>query len=225
MILTTIIIAIILVFFIIIWFTSITISIDYSHKMDDDHLRIQFIIWKIIRYKMKVPKIKIEKDEPTITYEEKTNTGTKQHSEITPEEISDQFSDYKELLEHIFGLKVIIRKFLKKVKIIQLDWHTTIGMKDAALTGKLTGVVWTVKAIIVGILSKYMNLKLMPNYTVTPSFQTPLSETTIKCMFKLRIGNAILAGIKIFKFWRGGKGAFKTKPLTMLSKKESKHSL
>ncbi|GIN86879.1 hypothetical protein J6TS2_32650 [Heyndrickxia sporothermodurans] len=225
MIVASIIIGICILLLFIIWFTTITILIDYTHKMDDDHLRVQFIIWKFIRYKVKVPTIKVEKDEPTITFEKKTSAGGHNHSEITPKDISDQFSDYKELIEHIFGLKIVIRKFLKTVKITKFEWHSNVGVKDAATTGKLIGVVWSVKALIIGLLSKYMNLLEFPDYTVTPSFQIPKSETVLKCMFKIRIGNAILAGLKIFKFWRGGKGSFKTKQLSMVSKNQSKQSL
>ncbi|MFE7149614.1 DUF2953 domain-containing protein [Heyndrickxia sporothermodurans] len=225
MIVATVIIGIFLLFLLVIWFTTITIFIDYSHRIDDDHLRVQFIMWKFIRYKLKIPAIKVEKAEPTITYEKKTNTGTHEHSEITTKEITDRISDFKELLEHIFGLKIIIQKFLKKVRITQLEWHSTIGFKDAALTGKITGVAIAVKSIIIAFISKQMNLMQFPNYSVTPSFQIPISETTLKCMIKIRIGNAILAGLKIVKFWRGGKGSFKTKPLTMISKEDSNESL
>lgn len=225
MIVATIIIGIFILLFFIIWLSSVTIFIDYSHKMDDDHLRIHFILWKFIRFKLKVPTIKIRKDEPVITYEKKTNSGNHEQSDITAKDISNQISDYTELLHHIFGLKMIINKFLKTVKITKLEWHSTVGVKDAALTGKLTGVVWSIKGIIVGIISQYMNLIQLPNYSVTPSFQLPVSETVLKCMIKIRIGNAILAGLKIFKFWRGGKGSFKTKPLTMISKEESKSSV
>ncbi|MCM3237262.1 DUF2953 domain-containing protein [Heyndrickxia oleronia] len=225
MIVALIIIAIIFLLFLVIWFTTVSILIDFSHRQDDDHLIIQLIIWKVIRYKIKVPKIKVEQDEPTITFKKETNTGTNEHSEITPEEISDKLADFKELLEHVLGLKTIISKFLKKIKVEQLEWYTTIGLKDAALTGKITGVIWAVKGLLIAFLSMHMNLIQLPTYSVTPSFQIPLSETTLKCMFKLRIGNAILAGLKVFKFWRGGKGSFRTKPLSKVSKEDPGQSI
>lgn len=71
MIVALIIIAIIFLLFLVIWFTTVSILIDFSHRQDDDHLIIQLIIWKVIRYKIKVPKIKVEQDEPTITFKRK----------------------------------------------------------------------------------------------------------------------------------------------------------
>lgn len=225
MIVTAIIIGILILIFFIIWFTTVTIILDYSHQQDDDHFKIKLQAWKIIRYTIEVPLVKIDKDEPNLIYKTKNKDGENETNQITPHEISDRLSDYKELLQHVFGLNMVLRKFFKTIKVKQLEWHSVIGVKDAALTGILTGAAWAFKGGIVGLLSKYMKLLVYPEISIHPSFQIPLSQTKIKCMFKIRIGNAILAGIKILKFWRGGKGSFKTKPLSTVSKDENNHSI
>ncbi|MBS4173817.1 DUF2953 domain-containing protein [Bacillus sp. FJAT-49736] len=225
MIVTAIIIVFFIVLFFIIWFTTITIVIDYSHMQDDDHFNIKLSAWKFIRHTIEVPVVKIDKEEPHIIYKKKNKAGEHETNKITPHEIKNRFSDYKELMQHVFDLNAVIQKFLKTVKVKKLEWHSYVGLKDAAQTGVLTGVVWSIKGVIIGLLSKYMRLKTNPVISVQPSFQIPVSQTKIKCMFKIRIGNAILAGLKILKFWRGGKGSFKTKPLNAMSKDENNHSI
>jgi hypothetical protein len=41
-------------------------------------------------------------------------------------------------------------------------------------------------------------------------------------MIQFRIGQAMLAGLKLIKFWKGGRPDFKTKPLSVLSEKKPK---
>ncbi|PKR84308.1 DUF2953 domain-containing protein [Heyndrickxia camelliae] len=225
MIVTVIIIGILILLFFIIWFTTVTIVLDYSHQQDDDHFRIKIKAWKFIQHTFEVPVVKVDKDEPNLIYKLKNENGEHETNKITPYEVSNRISDYNELLHHVFDLSTVIRKFLKTIKIKQFEWHSVIGVKDAALTGILTGTAWALKGGIVGLLSKYMKLLVYPEISIYPSFQIPLSQTKIKCMFKIRIGNAILAGIKILKYWRGGKGSFNTKPLSMVSEDENNHSI
>ena len=42
--------------------------------------------------------------------------------------------------------------FLKKVNVTELEWHSTMGVGDAALTGMLTGALWTIKGSIIGMI-------------------------------------------------------------------------
>ena len=84
------------------------------------------------------------------------------------------------------------------------------------------GALWTAKGSLVGFISSFMRLKKMPVLTVTPDFQAAVAETSIKCMFRFRIGNAIFAVIKLYKLWKGGKAYFRTKPLSIFSKEKTK---
>ncbi|MEW8972181.1 MAG: DUF2953 domain-containing protein, partial [Mesobacillus sp.] len=83
--------------------------------------------------------------------------------------------------------------------------------------GLLTGAFRPDKGGVIGVLSNYMKMKEMPVMTITPSFQQTVSITSFKCMIQVRVGHAILAGIKLVKYWRGGWPEFKSKPLSALS--------
>ena len=122
-----------------------------------------------------------------------------------------------------FHFIALLRNFLKKVRVTKLEWYTAVGTGDAALTGMLTGAIWTVKGSIIGLISHYfLHSKSVPVMSVQPYFQMKVAQTTFKCMLQFRIGHAIVAGIKIIKFWKGGLPKFKSKPLSALSHSRDK---
>ncbi|UII57977.1 DUF2953 domain-containing protein [Cytobacillus spongiae] len=222
---------VLLVLLFILVLSKLKISVDYFHGQDNDHLHIVFKIWfGLIRYKIDVPVIKVDEDSPSIVVKEETETeagteGTtkkKDTKKFTPEELLKSFSDMNQLLKHVIGLHRIIRSFLGKVQITELEWHSVIGIGDAAYTGMLTGAFWAVKGSIIGALSHYMKLKKSPKLSITPHFQLPISQTRLTCMIQFRIGHAMLAGIKLVKFWKGGRPKFKSQPLSQLSNSKTK---
>lgn len=200
-----IILIILLFLFILIILTKITIYLNYHHLKDDDHLKIELRAWfGLIRYKKTIPLIKIDEDSPSIVVkgkdEESDNT-----SKITSKDIVTNLKRYREILEHVFQLNTIIRRFLKKVSVKRFEWYSVIGVGDAAITGTITGALWAVKGSIVGLFSHYFRIREMPKLMVYPNFQQVITQTELSCMFEFRIGYAMLAGIKLVKFWKGGR--------------------
>jgi len=209
--------------------TKIKVMINYFHAKDNDSLKIEFkALFGLIKYKIDVPVIKIDDDSAAIVAKGKLKSGeeekTKKQGErkFTPDDLIKSFKDFKMLLEHVISLHKIIRRFLKKVRITELEWNTLLGAGDAALTGMLTGAAWTVKGSIIGLISSYFKLQVMPQMMVQPHFQVAVAQTSFKCMLQFRIGHAMVAGIKLLKFWKGGRPKFKTKPLSALSNDKTK---
>jgi hypothetical protein len=221
--------AVILLLLIIFIFSKLTVFFNFYHGQDNDHVSIKFRVWfGLIRYNIQVPLIKIDDDSPSLVVEEKVESGPKEEKKqedrkkITPDAFLDSLKDAEELVRHIFGLHSIIRRFLRKVAVRDIEWHTLAGIGDAAHTAVLAGAIWSVKGGLIGILSHYMKLKDMPNLSVTPHFQAAVSQTRFSCMFQFRIGQAMLAGIKLIKYWKGGMPDFRTKPLSVLSDNKTK---
>lgn len=212
------------VLILIILITKIKIFLDYFHGNDNDHLKITVKAWGgLIKYKVDIPVIKVDDNSPTIVTEEKVQTGPNENtkkektSQVDKTDLINSINDFKKLLTHVAGLHKIIRDFLSKVSIRKVEWHTMVGVGDAAATGVITGAFWAVKGGLIGVLSHYMKLKDMPVMSISPSFQHAVSITSFKCIIQVRVGHAILAGIKLAKYWKGGLPEFKTKPLSVLS--------
>ncbi|WP_415815602.1 DUF2953 domain-containing protein [Mesobacillus thioparans] len=218
------IILILTVLAIIILVTKVRVHLDYFHGNDNDHFKVIIKAWGgLIRIKMEIPVVKVDDNSPTIVTEEKLSVGPKDKlkqektSQTDKTDLLNSIKDFNQLVIHVVGLHKIIRDFLKKVTVRNIEWHTMVGVGDAAATGVLTGAFWAVKGGAIGFLSHYMKLKEMPVMTITPSFQHAVSITSFKCMFQVRVGQAILAGIKLVKYWKGGWPEFKSKPLSHLS--------
>ncbi len=183
--------------------TKLKVSIHYSHYQDDDFLKIEFKAWfGLIKYKINIPLIKVDDNSPTIVIKEEVQSGRteelkkKDTKQFSVEDMLNSIRDMKAILEHVVSLHRIIRNFFKKVSVTKLEWHTAMGVGDAALTGMLTGALWTMKGSVIGMISHYFKLLENPNMTVQPLFQMAISQTSFKCMFQFRIGYAMVAGIK-----------------------------
>ncbi|MEH7390390.1 DUF2953 domain-containing protein [Bacillus sp. JJ1474] len=219
--------AILVIIFIIILITKLKVYFHYNHHNDDDHLKIEFRAWfGLIRYKIELPLIKIDDNSPTIVVKQKKGTKDQSNKKDTrqydADDLLNSFHDMKELLRKVVSFNKIIRKFLRKVTIQKMEWHTAFGIGDAAYTGMLTGAFWGIKGGIIGIVSHFMRLKTIPSLSITPQFQFALSKTSISCIIYFRIGHAMLAGIKLLKYWKGGRPNFKAKPLSALSNNKTK---
>lgn len=209
--------------------TKLTIIFDYYHGNDNDHLKLEFKIWfGLVKYKKEIPLIKVDEDSASITFKEKTKMGTDEKTTKTSEKkITDNYiktylHNARVFLQHVVNFYSIFRNFLSKMNIKNVEWHTVIGVSDAAYTAIFTGAIWAIKGSLIGMISNYMKLKDMPKMTVTPYFQQTVSQTRFRCMIQFRIGQAMLAGLKLIKFWKGGLPQFEKESLSVLSEKKTK---
>jgi hypothetical protein len=224
-----IVIALIVILIIIFLFSKLKVLIHINHSQDDDNIKIKLSTWfGLLRYTIKIPMVKIDDETASIDikHKESSNVGKKakpkKEKKFTAKEILNSIKDMQSFIEHVVGLHKIVKKFLRKVHITQLDWQTILGIGDAAHTGILVGVGWTVKGCLLGVINQYIRLEVQPNIAIIPSFQRAYSETKLVCIFHFRIGHAMFAGIRLVKFWKGGKPKFRTAPLSILSKEKSK---
>ncbi|MBS2771423.1 DUF2953 domain-containing protein [Anoxybacillus sp. PDR2] len=211
MVIAIIIISIIILFLLILLFMKLSITILFQHAQDNDECRIIFkTFFGLIRYTILIPLIKVDESSPGIVFLHKEKLNHRSESpakrkKYDPREIIHSFKETRDFARHVIHLHVIIRKFMARVSVTKLEWSTNIGTGDAAQTGIAVGIGWTLKYGVVALVSKFMKLKTKPLLSITPSFQKAVSETKITCMIHFRIGYAMLAGIRILKYWRGNR--------------------
>jgi hypothetical protein len=219
---------IIILFILLIIFSKLTIRLNYFHHNENDELKIQFRIWfGLIRYTINVPLVKIDENSPSIVMKGNTKMGDSsekqsptKEAQITKDGIISKFTNAKEIFQHVVNVNIIVKKFMKKIVIKHFEWHSLVGVGDAAHTAIITGALWTLKGSIMGMLSHFLRLKEMPVLSITPHFQLAIIQTHITCIFQFRIGYAILAGLKLIKFWKGGRPNLKME--TACSKEKTK---
>ncbi|MNZ96691.1 hypothetical protein D3C78_1158970 [compost metagenome] len=92
-----------------------------------------------------------------------------------------------------------MRNTLNRVTVRQFDWSTDISVSDAAYTATLTGVLWSLKSVLVGLLTYQISFTQQPKLIVVPNFGSPpLFLTELKCIAEIRCGHAIYAGLTLF---------------------------
>jgi hypothetical protein len=217
---------VLILFILLLVFTKITIYLNYYHQKDDDHLKIEIrALYGIIRYKKNIPLIKVDDQSPSLVVkgenEINNETKTEKTSKITPHDVITNLKNFKEVLEHVVELNRIIKKFLKKVSVKKFEWNTIIGVGDALYTGVISGALWTIKGSLMGLLSDYFSFKEMPQLMVHPNFNQMIARTNLSCMFQFRTGHAMLAGLKLVKFWKGGKPSLKSTKIVTNEKSKS----
>jgi hypothetical protein len=196
--------------------SNLKVKIDLMHKADDDHLKVTLRLWRFIRYTMDIPLIQVDEDDGSVVVkqkqyagEQKDTSSAEKQKKVTPNEMVGKMKKMRTLINRVVGFHEIVKKFVRHITIHQLNWKSSFGTGDAAHTGVLTGVIWSLKGSIVGLLSHYMQLKAKPQLEVVPQFQKLHSETHLMCMISFRIGHAMVAAIRTVKYWKPKKGGKK----------------
>lgn len=213
------IVAFIFIVILIIAFSKLTFVISYKHVEDDDHLTIDIrALLGLITYRVDVPYIRVADNSPAIITKEKVHkkgSSSMQKGHHSMEDLFRTMDDVKNIAIQVVKLHKIVKAFLKRVHMKKFNWFTEVGTGDAASTGVLVGVLWSIKGGILTVLSNYLLMQRPPQMAIYPDFHRLASKTEITCMLQFRIGYAMLAGIKFIKGWKGGSTPFKTKPFTM----------
>lgn len=192
---------------ILILLTKLKVHVSYRHIEDNDNLIIKCTAWYgLFRYTVKVPLVQLDIDSTSIKVQEKTGRNALDKEETkryTASDFKRNLEEVKDIVTHVFGLHHIVRNFLRKVRVKTFEWRSHIGIGDAAYTGMIVGGLWALKSSIIGLFTNYLDFKVKPTYTITPDFQQLRAEAYLSCIFQFRVGQAMWAGIKMIRFWRG----------------------
>lgn len=201
----------ILVFFLmllLLLFSNVKIGLFYKREDNNDRIKIEIgLLNGLIPIRLKIPGLKatehgVEFNEKVQGYGKNLN---KEKRNISIKDLKIYHEKIQELLERIVGLQKIMKQFMAKIKIVKFSWWSRIGTGDAAETGVLSGIVWGIKGGIVMLLSHFMSLRSKPAIQIEPSFIQACLYTEFECIVQFRIGNAILAGIRMFIHLRKGR--------------------
>lgn len=202
----------------------IRIELYYRRHGEDDALRITIsTLAGLIRIKRQFPVLKLDADQLSVETKETnrqpfTLGRSQKKRRMTVEKLLQLQQKVQYWKKRIIDLLQIIKGFLARVRCEQLMWRSTVGTGDAAAAGTLTGVVWGIKTSTLGWATRYLKMKTVPELDVTPDFNHPRLDTHFRCIVKFRLGDAIVAGIRLF--FHTKKGALK-KRLTQQKRSET----
>lgn len=208
---------VLILLFAIILLTRIRVLISYERIHEEDHCVVEVTTWfRIIRFKYEIPVIKLLADRVKINKQVETGMQKDDHTEetaITDETVKKWSDRFQELVEHVHNLYPTLRDFLKHLQCKEITWHTSLGIGDAAATGTLTGIIWSVKSMIVATLTGYVTLRAIPRMSVQPEWNAVGIQTRFRCILTFRIGHALVAGTRILlKLRKGREQKWQTTP-------------
>lgn len=207
------IILILLILVIVLFLTKIKITIVYKRKKEDD--RIHLVVsawWNLITLKYDVPMLQIQSLIHGVGVKQKTEAGTvtplpKKRFRLTPEKVRKYIQNVYRLKKRVHDFNEIFKRIFKHIYCDQLEWYTKVGVGDAAITGIMTGALWSIQSVFIGFISRYITFRTVPKMNVTPAFQDQDINTQVHCILVFRIGNVIIAGTRIlFKLRKGREG-------------------
>ncbi|RNB77748.1 DUF2953 domain-containing protein [Brevibacillus panacihumi] len=192
------------VLFLVIVFTPVHIHVYYGRVDANDHLVLELSAWfRLIRRKYEIPKLAIKPTEkgPEMVYKMETLQQEKKKKEkvddVTHRQVQTWYRRYQDFLRRFRDVQPVFKHFFKRIRCTKLEWHTAMGTGQADETGALTGMVWSIKSVIVGVASHTLSFRTMPRISVQPVWNQSLLQTQIQCNLRLYVGDALLAGIKI----------------------------
>ncbi len=183
------------------------IALDYQRQGADDSLTVTIYCWrKLLFYRMNIPIIAIA-DHGHLWVETNIETEQGEIGSNTSAEIQELWQWIKRVIyqpdlllslirklhKYIHYYRQLTRRLLTAVCCEKFCWNTRFGTSDAAVTGIMSGLLWSAKADVLYRLTKQIRFVAKPIIGVYPDFQDTGFITEFECIFSLRLGNVINA--------------------------------
>lgn len=211
-----------LVVFYIISQLIIYIELRYQRNKSDDYMAVNIYLGKrIMLYSMKVPVIELLNNDELlwVSSEIKASRGKARNKTCVRREqhfikklLKVYLLDPRRFLNALRLVKYyakLYRRFIcrlvKSLTCEHLYWKTIYGSEDSAITGLMTGVLWSVKGMLITILRRRFFFTASPQIVVEPIFGQSCLDVNFQCIFSLRVGKIINAASIFVK--SKGKGA------------------
>lgn len=197
----------------LIWlmFLRVRFDVAYYRKGKDDHLKVEMAaLGGLVRYKTEVPIIDLDQYflKPFLKFETDI-AGVVSHPvdesgmivKVPVLQILRRLPIYlKNGIKYFNHYQTALRRFCKSIRCHRLSWTTIVGLGDPAYTGIVTGTVWGIKGYVYRVFRSNIGSMLRPpEFSVVPCFDDTCFKLDFNCIFDMRIGHIIIAGLQIIK--------------------------
>lgn len=179
---------------------SVQMGICYKRVQQQDHLTLHIGVFNgLLLFQKEIPSLRLQSE--GVVYREQKERLFSLH------DFKESKEQWNVTVKRMVGLWRILTRFLRKINVRKLYWHSRIGTGDAAHTGVLLGVVYGLKGGVVWLFAHFLHLATQPTIVIEPAFTETHFYTEFECIVRFRIGHAILAGIFILFHLRKGRRA------------------
>lgn len=207
--------AVVLLFLAAVMISPVRIRGEFSRTGSDDDM--EFVVralFGLVCYRKRIPVLRFVGTgvDMKLDNEETRIADQKQYSvmdRIDPERIAEMMKNVKERLARTDDLTGWTRQMLRKIKLKEWKWSTTVGVNDAMWTAMVTGMLWSLKTTSIGVISQLVRLTSAPQLTVEPDYGKAQFSTRWSCIAQISFGYAILAGLQLLFRMKRSKGGVK----------------
>lgn len=213
----TVLTAVLLLFLYLFWILPLHFRLSYQRYEKNDHIIIETTaLGRIVRYQLKIPVtqlIKREKGFPWVETEIESRGGEKETHALNEQGKSwiwlrHAFRNYDDVQAKINRLLIVLddyadfmRWITNKVYFRRFYWETRIGLDDAAATAIIVGGCWAVKSYVAALLwHRHRSTGVRPLIRVIPAYNQEIFQTSFECIFSIRLGHIIGAGIRLLRY-------------------------
>lgn len=213
----TILTAVFFLFFLLFWLLPLHFRLFYRRQSADDHFVISVTaLGKIIHYQLRIPVSQITNRKRSLPWVEteiesrggETETHALQEQRKGKIWLIYALHNFEEVQREIDRLLILLNDYAnfmrwvtKKIHFERFYWVSRIGLEDAAETAILVGGCWTVKSYIAAALwHRHCCTKARPFIRVFPVYNQKVFHTDFQCIFSIRLGHIIGAGIRLMRY-------------------------
>lgn len=203
----------VVVLMLLLFVTPVQITLFYGRVGENDHAVVEVSAWfRLIRRKYEIPMVFVKQSEAgpelvakveTVQQKQKTKETIK---DLTHKQVNKWYHNYREILDNVHDLQPMFKELFRRIRCTRLEWHTLMGTGQASETGALTGVVWGVKSLIIGVISHSISLRIIPSLSVEPVWNQALIRTNFQCVLHLMLGHVLVVFAKMYFRLRLRKG-------------------
>ena len=202
-----IIVAIIVIIYLL-SYSKIYITLQCKRDESNDYIAVDvYIFRRLLAYSMEVPMVEIgdikdslwlkskiktdqSQDETHIKREQRFVKKTVEFYMLHPRKLGRVIRQVRYYARLYYN---VMNKFNQSLHCEQLQWKTIYGSEDAEQTGIVTGMLWSVKALIIARLKKHVIVINKPIINVNPIFGQNTVKVDFQCIFSMGLGNVINA--------------------------------
>ncbi|WP_068775354.1 DUF2953 domain-containing protein [Paenibacillus sp. FJAT-26967] len=176
----------------------------WSRMDQNDEIYLQIkALYGLVCYRFNLPAVKfLNFNEGILVAETKVNENKLKVNEDRKDKIDQEMirrfkRDAKEILLNTKGIKKWTVQTLQLFRCSELKWTTGIGVGDAPHTAVLTGAVWSLKSIAIGIMTRYIPLETTPQLAVNPQYNRMMLQIKFVGEVRVSVWSLILSVIRL----------------------------
>lgn len=145
--------------------------------------------------------VRVSRSFPLFQNKAKLAKATATHSSDPEPPSSDKIGNIlKRGALHVERFRILLpalRRVGRSFTVQSFSWETVIGTSNAADTGYLCGLAWSIQGSAAALATAFLSFSEPPRFEVVPNYSEAQFSTSLSCIAKTTVGKAIYTGLRL----------------------------